>query len=76
MQEHKIHPETPISELLSRWPQTIPVFQKHRMACVGCSMSGFETVTSAAAIYNLSLPSFISELHDAVQNTPPAGEDR
>jgi hybrid cluster-associated redox disulfide protein len=75
MQDHDIHPEMPISELLSRWPQTIPVFQKHRMACVGCSMANFETISSAADIYQLPLISFIVELNEAVQTSLVSGED-
>jgi hybrid cluster-associated redox disulfide protein len=76
MQNHEIHAEVVISELLRRWPQTIPVFQKHKMACVGCSMSDFETVSSAAEIYQLSLGSFIEELHEAVQQANNSQEDR
>ncbi len=76
MQNHDIHPEMAISELLSRWPQAIPVFQKHKMACVGCSMSDFETVSSAAEIYQLSLGTFIEELHEAVQGAGKPDENR
>jgi hybrid cluster-associated redox disulfide protein len=68
MQNHDIPPEMAISELLKRWPQVIPVFHKHKMACVGCSMSDFETVSSAAEIYRLSLGSFLDELQEAVNN--------
>lgn len=75
MQNHDIQPEMVISELLRRWPQTIPVFHKHRMACVGCSMSDFETVSSAAEIYQLSLGSFIEELQQAINPSAASGQD-
>lgn len=65
-----IDPETPVSELMERFPQTIPVFLRHRMACVGCSMNQFETVGSAAQIYGLESGALIGELHAAIQ-----GED-
>lgn len=74
MQNHEIHPEMVISELLRRWPQAIPVFQKHKMACVGCSMSDFETVSSAAEIYHLSLGCLLDELQEAVQGKNLAEE--
>lgn len=54
--------ETPISELLKRWPEVIPVFNRHKMACVGCTMSAYETVASAAEIYHLQVDQFLSEL--------------
>jgi hybrid cluster-associated redox disulfide protein len=75
MQDYDIHPEMPILELLSCWPQTIPVFQKHKMACVGCSMANFETISSAADIYQLHLKSFIVELNEAVQTEFVSDED-
>lgn len=31
-----------VAEGLDRWPQIIPVFLRHRMACVGCAMAPFE----------------------------------
>jgi hybrid cluster-associated redox disulfide protein len=65
-----------VADLLVDWPQVIPVFLQHRMACVGCSMSGFETVGDAARIYGLSPDSFLVELHHAIlaANSPSEGE--
>lgn len=30
-------PDLPLADLMTRWPQTIPVFIRHRMLCVGCA---------------------------------------
>lgn len=60
-----IHPQTSISDLLRDYPQAIPVFFKHRMACVGCSMSAFETIESAASIYGLAPDAFLNEVVQA-----------
>ena len=59
-----------VKELLDRSPETIPVFLRHHMACVGCYMSGFDTLADAAANYCLDLESFLAELQAA---TPGAG---
>ena len=58
-----------VSDLLRDWPQTIPVFLKYRMACVGCSMSSFETLKDAARIYGIAPDTFIGELQDAANNS-------
>jgi len=63
-----IHPDMLVSELLSEWPQTIPVFLRHKMACVGCSMSGFETLSSAAQVYGISPDIFLDELNRVIDN--------
>ncbi len=61
-------PTLTVSELLTCWPETLPVFFRHRMACVGCQMSQFETVEGAAAVYGLNLDSFMRELQHIVSN--------
>jgi hybrid cluster-associated redox disulfide protein len=55
-----------IHEVTTRWPATIAVFNKHRMACVGCTVAPFYTVADAAGIYNLSVPLFVAELKAAI----------
>jgi hybrid cluster-associated redox disulfide protein len=56
-----------VADLMRNWPQTIPVFLKHNMACVGCSMSAFETLKDAARIYGIALDTFMGELQEAVK---------
>lgn len=59
-------PDITVADLLCKWPETIPIFIKHRMACVGCSVSAFETVRSAAAVYQLPFEAFLEELQDVL----------
>ena len=51
-----------VAEVLDRWPQTIPVFIRHRMACVGCTIASFETLSEVADIYQLEPDEFLQEL--------------
>jgi len=55
-----------ISDLMTRWRETIPVFLLHRMACVGCPMAPFETLENVAAVYGLKLDAFLDELDQAI----------
>lgn len=64
--------ETCVADLLEAYPQAMPLFIKHRMACVGCSMSSFETLADAARIYKVDFDEFMRELSQTIQNTPPA----
>jgi hybrid cluster-associated redox disulfide protein len=56
-----------VAEALARWPQAIPIFFRYRMACVGCSLASFETLAEIAAVYNLNLDRFLSELEQMIQ---------
>lgn len=61
-QLHLELPETTITDLLQRWPETAVVFHRHKMACVGCAVAPFYTVADAAQIYGLSPEEFVAEL--------------
>lgn len=61
-------PQTSVAEILARWPQVIPVFIKHGMACVGCGMSTFETLADALRIYRIDPNSFYAELEHFITN--------
>jgi hybrid cluster-associated redox disulfide protein len=60
------HSQMTVSDLFEEWPQAIPVFIRHRMGCVGCSMSCFETLHDAAVIYGLSPENFLNEIHISI----------
>jgi hybrid cluster-associated redox disulfide protein len=70
----RIHPAARISELLRDYPATIPVFIRHRMVCVGCWMSKFDTIADAVWNYGLDMEEFLSELNNFIQSEPPQGE--
>jgi hybrid cluster-associated redox disulfide protein len=55
-------PQSTVAELLESYPQAIPIFLKHGMSCVGCSMSAFETLEDAARIYRVDFSLFQQEL--------------
>jgi hybrid cluster-associated redox disulfide protein len=61
-----------VSDLLNDYPQAIPVFLNHHMACVGCSMSSFETLRDAARIYGIDPQEFMDELQQAIRPDLPS----
>lgn len=54
--------DMPISEIMDRWPQTVPVFLKHQPQCVGCAMSVFDTIEDAVLVYNIPVEVVLGEL--------------
>ena len=55
-------PDLTLADLMAQWPQTIPVFLRHRMLCVGCLVGPFHTVEDACAEYHLEEDAFLQEL--------------
>ncbi|MFY0646137.1 DUF1858 domain-containing protein [Sulfitobacter geojensis] len=58
-------PDLPLADLIRYWPDTVPVFLRHKMLCVGCLISPFHTLVDACAEYGLDEREFLAELHDA-----------
>lgn len=57
-----------ITDILDRWPEVIPVFLNHKMACVGCSLADFMTLEDALDIYLLDKEQFIEEFQNSIQS--------
>ncbi len=63
---HITDPDMTLDDLMEKWPETIPVFMKHKMLCVGCLINPFHTVSDACAEYELSEDEFLEELKAVV----------
>lgn len=61
-----VDPDLPVGDLMGRWPETIPVFLRHRMLCVGCLISPFHTLDDVCAEYGLDREAFEAELRAAI----------
>lgn len=55
-----------IEKLLDAWPETMPVFLRHRMLCIGCAITPFHTVIDACAEHHVDEDQFRSELAEAI----------
>jgi acetoin utilization protein AcuB len=56
-----------VSEVMDRWPKTIHIFLRNRMACPGCPIGPFETLAEAAEIYGMELDHFIEDLQQTIR---------
>lgn len=63
-------PDLLLDDLMKTWPETIPVFFRHKMLCVGCLITPFHTVQDACTEYGLNIDAFYQELAEAL-STPP-----
>lgn len=59
-------PDLPLADLMTHWPETIPVFLRHKMLCVGCLISPFHTITDACDEYGLDEDLFLAEILTAI----------
>jgi len=55
-----------LEELFQRWPETAVPFHRRQMACVGCAVASFYTVTDAASIYAIDGTELVREILRAI----------
>lgn len=59
--------EMTIAEVLKKYPKAAFVFIDYNLHCIGCPMSGPETVEEAAKAHHLDLEKFLQDLNKAVK---------
>jgi len=59
-------PDLPLHELMSRWPETIRVFLKYQLLCVGCLVAPFHTISDACMEHGVDETSLRADLRQAV----------
>jgi hybrid cluster-associated redox disulfide protein len=70
MNDVDIDPSLPVEDVMRRWPATIAVFLRHRMACVGCPVGAFHTIAESGVAYDISGALLLAEVKAAVLKNP------
>jgi hybrid cluster-associated redox disulfide protein len=67
MESAQLRTDLTVAEVMDRWPETIPIFFRYRLACVGCPIASFETLAEVAVIYGIDLDCFLNELRQTIR---------
>lgn len=55
-----------VQEVVVCYPQTVPVFVRHRLPCAGCVISPFHTLADSAREFAIELEPLLDDLNRAV----------
>jgi len=67
----RITAEMSVNDVAAKYPQTIKVFFRHGMQCVGCYVCGFHNIAESAKQYGVELESLLNDLNEAVEAKDP-----
>lgn len=62
-----------IGEVVQKYPQTIEVFLRHGLFCLGCAAAHFEDIEQGATAHGIEVDPLISDLNEAVTESATAG---
>ena len=68
MAEEKITADMNIKEVIEKYPETVPVFGKYNMGCIGCIAASFEKIKDIAGVHGINVDAFLKDLNNAVKN--------
>ena len=66
MAEEIINENMNIRDVIEKYPETVPVFGKYNMGCIGCIASSFEKLSDIASVHGIDVKTFVKELNDAI----------
>ena len=63
----KIKKSMSLAEVIMNHPETVPVFQKHGLHCIGCAVAAYESVEQGALAHGIDPDTLVKDLNDAVK---------
>ena len=66
MSENKITKDMSIIEIAQNYPETIEVFSKYGLGCIGCAAARYENVEAGARVHGIDPDQLVEDLNKAV----------
>jgi hybrid cluster-associated redox disulfide protein len=58
-----ISKENTIEEVVTKYPESVMVFMKHGLHCVGCHVSAFESIEEGAMAHGINVDALVADLN-------------
>lgn len=73
--DKKITKDMSIQDIVMNHPETMEVFQKYNMHCVGCAAARFENLEQGCAAHGIDVDAMVKDMNAAVEKAA-AGRDK
>jgi len=57
-----------IEEIVAKYPETMMVFMKHGLHCVGCHVAAFESIEQGAEAHGINVDALVADLNKVVSS--------
>lgn len=62
-----IHKDMKIEDVLRKYPQTVPVFERFGIDCAECELSRYENLEHGARVHRIDLDALLAGLNKSVK---------
>ena len=63
----KITKEMGIMDIVQNYPETVEVFQKFGMGCIGCAAAHFENLEAGAKVHGFNADDMVAEINSLIE---------
>jgi len=71
----KITKEMGIMEIVQNYPETVDVFQRFGMGCIGCAAARFENLEAGAKVHGIDIDAMVDAMNDIVEAVDAANSE-
>ena len=64
----KVTKEMNILEIVEKCPQSVEVFRKYGLGCLGCAVARFENLEAGARVHGFDADEMIDEINDLIED--------
>ena len=64
----KVTKEMGIMEIVQEHPESVAIFQKYGMGCLGCAAARFENLEAGAKVHGFDPDELVAKLNEAIIN--------
>ena len=62
----KITKEMGIMDIVQNYPETVEVFQKFGMGCIGCAAAHFENLEAGAKVHGIDIDAMVDAMNEII----------
>lgn len=66
---NKVTKDMSIIDVVQQFPQSLPVFAKYGLGCIGCAAARFENLEAGAKVHGIDPDVMVEEINTAIANS-------
>ena len=64
----KVTKEMNIMDIVQAYPQSIEIFQKYGLGCIGCAAARFENLEAGARVHGFDPEAMVADINELIEN--------
>ena len=64
----KVTKEMNIMDIVQAYPQSIEIFQKYGLGCIGCAAARFENLEAGARVHGFDPEAMVADINNMIEN--------